>query len=254
MKDQTKGLIIKETHIGENDKLLVILTEKYGIIRAFADGARKLKSRNAASTSLLCYANFTLYKSRDTYKVTESIPIEMFFELRYNLNGLSLAQYLCEIMLRLIPEENEKNEYLRLILNSLHFLTNGKKSELLIKAVTELKAISLAGFMPDLSACSACGDYEKNSPYYFLMDEGILVCEKCKKNYAPGILVNNTVLAAMRHIIYSDFDRIYSFEIPDGDLKTLSNITEKYVENKSEYHFKTLSFYKKISIDPAADQ
>ena len=60
MKIQTPGLIIKETNIGENDKLLVILTKDYGIVRAFADGVRRMKNKNSAATSLLCYSNFTL--------------------------------------------------------------------------------------------------------------------------------------------------------------------------------------------------
>ena len=89
MKIQTPGLIIKETNIGENDKLLVILTHEHGIIRAFADGVRRMKSKNSAATSLLCYSNFTLYQSKDTYKVTDSSPIELFFDLRYNVLAYS---------------------------------------------------------------------------------------------------------------------------------------------------------------------
>lgn len=243
VKIQTPGLIIKETNIGENDKLLVILTAEHGIIRAFADGVRRMKSKNSAATSLLCYSNFTLYQNKDTYKVSDSSPIELFFDLRYHLEELALAQYFCDMALRLTPEEYEPTEILRLLLNSLHFLTNQSKPLDIIKAVTELKLISLAGFMPNLIGCAAC---DSEQAFRFSYSEGCLFCLECEKNLNDAVVLNPTVLAAMRHIIYSDFSKIYSFEIPKKDAEILSAITEKYVSVQSEYRFKTLDFYKSV--------
>ncbi len=242
MKIQTPGLIIKETNIGENDKLLVILTKDYGIIRAFADGVRRMKSKNTAATSLLCYSNFTLYQNKDTYKVGDSSPIEMFFDLRYLLEELSLAQYFCDMAIKLTAEDFEPSEILRLLLNSLHFLTKQTKPLNIVKAVTELKLISLAGFMPNLTGCAACDD----EAYRFSFAEGCLFCLNCGKDVSDTTVLNPTVLAAMRHIIYSDFEKIYSFEIPEKDAEILSSITEKYVAVQSDYHFKTLDFYKSV--------
>ena len=243
MKIQTPGLIIKETNIGENDKLLVILTKDYGIVRAFADGVRRMKSKNSAATSLLCYSNFTLYQNKDTYKVGDSSPIEMFFDLRYHLEELSLAQYFCDMAIKLTAEDFEPSELLRLLLNSLHFLTKQTKPLNIVKAVTELKLISLAGFMPNLTGCAACDD---DKAYRFSFTEGCLFCLNCGKDVSDTTVLNPTVLAAMRHIIYSDFEKIYSFEIPEKDAEILSSISEKYVAVQSEYHFKTLDFYKSV--------
>ena len=243
MKIQTPGLIIKETNIGENDKLLVILTKEHGIIRAFADGVRRMKSKNSAATSLLCYADFTLYHNKDTYKVSDSVPIELFFDLRYNLEELALAQYFCEMALKLTPEEFEPTEILRLLLNSLHFLTNKSKPVNIVKAVTELKLISLAGFMPNLAGCASCGEA---IAYRFSYSEGCLFCLECETEAKDTTVLSPTVLAAMRHIIYSDFSKIYSFEIPEKDAEILSLVTEKFVSVQSEYKFKTLDFYKSV--------
>lgn len=243
MKIQTPGLIIKETNIGENDKLLYILTKEHGIIRAFADGVRRMKSKNSAATSLLCYSDFTLYQNRDTYKVGHSAPIEMFFDLRYHLEELSLAQYFCEMALRLTPEEFEPTEILRLLLNSLYFLTNQTKPLNIVKAVTELKLISLAGFMPNLTGCASCGE---DIAFRFSYSEGCLFCLECETEAKDTTVLSPTVLAAMRHIIYSDFSKIYSFEIPEKDTEILSLVTEKFVSVQSEYKFKTLDFYKSV--------
>ena len=246
MKLQTQGLIIKETNVGENDKLLVILTRDHGILRAFADGARRMKGKNSAATSLFCYGDFSLYKGKDTYKVTDVTPIELFFDLRYNLEALSLAQYFCEIVLKVTPEDFEPADYLRVILNSLHLLLKGNKPIAQIKAVTELRLISLAGFMPNLVNCADCNNMQ-NKKIWFSLADGSLYCADCVNGKEETVVINNTVLAAMRHIVYSPFKQIFSFQIPDKDLKYLSKITEQYVERQSEFHFKTLDFYKSLT-------
>ena len=42
MKFRTDGLIIREQNIGENDRLVWVLTRTHGVIKAFARGAKKL--------------------------------------------------------------------------------------------------------------------------------------------------------------------------------------------------------------------
>ena len=43
----TKGLILKEQNIGERDKLVTVLTEERGVLRAFVRGAKSVKSKKA---------------------------------------------------------------------------------------------------------------------------------------------------------------------------------------------------------------
>lgn len=42
-----KGLILKEQNIGENDKLVTVLTDSLGVLRAFVRGAKKVKQQKA---------------------------------------------------------------------------------------------------------------------------------------------------------------------------------------------------------------
>ena len=44
MKFKTDGLIIKEQSIGEQDRLVTVLTASNGIIKAFVKGAKKIKN------------------------------------------------------------------------------------------------------------------------------------------------------------------------------------------------------------------
>ncbi len=47
---KTRGLILKEQNIGERDKLVTVLTEARGTLRAFVRGAKSAKSKKAAAT------------------------------------------------------------------------------------------------------------------------------------------------------------------------------------------------------------
>ena len=59
-----KGLVIREQTIGESDRLVTLFTREYGIIKAFASGAKNIKSKKAAATSLLTYSSFTILNKK----------------------------------------------------------------------------------------------------------------------------------------------------------------------------------------------
>ncbi|MEG1886521.1 MAG: DNA repair protein RecO [Oscillospiraceae bacterium] len=241
MRLSTDGLIIKENNTGESDRVVAVLTRDKGVIRAFVPGARNLRNKNASSTGMLCYSNLTFYKNRDTYKVDEASAIEVFFSLRNDIVKLTIAQYICELCLHLAPTEEAADDFLRLALNSLSFLSNDKISPILIKSITEFRIICLAGYMPNLLACKECAKYESDVMFFDFTD-GSIYCESCKGSHTGLFPVNKTVLTAMRHIVYSDFRKLYSFSIPEDDIKQLSSVTERFLLSQTEYTFKTLSF------------
>ena len=52
MENKLKGLCIKATPLGENDRLITILSEEKGITRLAVPGARRPKSSLAAASPL----------------------------------------------------------------------------------------------------------------------------------------------------------------------------------------------------------
>lgn len=246
MRTNTDGLILKEQNIGEKDKLVTVLTRHNGLVRAFVRGAKSFKNRKNSATGMFCYSKISLYKSRDSYIIDEAEPIETFFGLREDLEKISLAQYFSELVISLVQEEELAEEYLRLVLNSLHFLAKGTMPIEQVKAITELRLMCIAGFMPNLIACERCGEYETNT-MYFDVEDGLLYCENCISSTALFQL-DIGLVKALRHIVFSDFERIYSFKLEDYALPDLSYITEKYLLSKLQRSFKTLDFYNSIKV------
>lgn len=246
MQIYTDGLIIREQAIGESDRLVTVLTRDEGLLRAFVRRAKNLKNRGSSATQLLCYSRLTIYRGREKYIIGDARPIKVFFELRRDIERLSLAQYFCELAGKFAPEGTPSEEFLRLLLNALHFLCEGERPPLLLKAAVEMRLLALAGYMPDLVACAGCACYEAD-PMYFLPQKGILVCGDCmdsKEEHA--VALKRGVLQALRHTIYAEFDKLFSFTLSAEGTAALANASEAYLLSCLGHTLPTLDFYKKI--------
>ncbi len=246
MQIKTEGLIIREQTVGESDRLVTALTRDEGMVRAFARRAKNLKDSKNSATGLLCYSRLNLYKGRDKYIINDAAPIEVFFGLREDILRLALAQYFCGLAAEVVPEAVESGDYLRLVLNALHFLSVGTRPPQLLKPIVELRMLSLAGYMPDLVCCAACGKYEDDR-MYFKVNRGTVYCQDCYRNNGdPCAALSKAALTAMRHIIYSDFEKIFSFSVSPGAQRELSAAAEAYTVGVLQKRLKTLDFYNSL--------
>ncbi len=256
----TEGLIIRETEYGENDKMLTLLTPSLGKITVSAKGVKSIKNPHMQISQLFCYNDFVLSKKGDRYWLREAAQIENFYELQSDLEKYSLAQYFLDIAGEICVEGPDEADMMRLVLNTLFMLANGNKPQKLIKAVFELRAASISGFMPDLTGCADCSDGSSDIMYFDIIN-GVIRCAQCYKKASNENLIgfpdtytvssvisvlDVTVLAAMRYIIGTRPERIFSFEIPEKELDDLGIVCEKYLLNQLERGFKTLDFYKEI--------
>lgn len=249
MKITTTGLVLKEMDIGESDKLINILTEDRGIISVISPNAKRLRTKNSGMLQMFYYCEITLFKGRKGYIVDEVDVRERFENLKYDMEKFSLAEYFCEIALVLSPREGESRDFLRLVLNCLYFLLKEKMDINLIKSILELRMCSLAGYMPNLIGCVGCKEY-KCEKLYFDVKNSFLICNDCLKNSNNSydlILISASILDAMRHIIYSKFDKLFSFKIPDRCINLLSSVCEKYISQHIDYKFKSLNFFKSLN-------
>ena len=247
MKFQTDGLIIREQNIGENDKLVWVLTKSHGVLRAFAKGAKSLKSAKCAPTSLLSYSRLSFYKGRESYIIGDARPLRVFARLRADVKKMCLAQYFCELALTVCPREQPAETFLSLVLNSLYLLSEGKRGESLVKPCLEMRLACMAGYMPDLLMCRSCGAYSA-AQMYFLPRSGRLECADCCKSPSDGaVLLNTAALTALRHTVYADANKLCSFSLYDAGLEQRNRATEAYLQMRFEKSFSTLDFYKSIA-------
>lgn len=246
MNLSTDGLIIKEQNIGENNRLVTVLTRSNGIIRAFVKNAGSLKSGKNAATRLLCYSRLNIFKGRESYIIDDAQSLEMFVQLRRDVVKMSLAEYFCELSLHFFPEEAPCEDGLRLILNSLFILSKGQRPNSLVKAAAEMRLMSICGYMPDLVCCNECKKYEDENMHFY-PKSGILLCPQClDKIKEYSINTGLGVTAALRHSIYAPPEKLFSFSLSQSGEEIFERAAEEYLFSITERSFKTLEFYKMI--------
>lgn len=253
-----KGLNVRETEIGESDKLITLVTEEYGLLSVNAKGVRSLKSKNMVACQPFAYSTYVLRRSKKYFYVEETELIECFFDLRADLDKLSLAAYICDVCCDVSVENQPDCELLQLTLNTLYAISYKDWPLRKIKAAFEFRCAAVCGFCPDLSLCDRCGCDPKGDVYLDVMN-GRLLCRDCKPltereemmedNGTARLyfLLSPSVLSAMRYIVDSPGRKFLSFRIDDEDeLNLLCRYTESYLINHLEHGFKTLEFYKSI--------
>ena len=60
--------------------------------------------------------------------------------------------------------------------------------------------------------------------------------------------LSNSALAALRHIIWGDPKRLFSFQLDEMSLRQLGDASEAYLMTRLERGFRTLDFYKALGI------
>ncbi len=244
MQCVTHGIVIRAKSVGD-DRLLTILTRDYGVISAAARGANKPRSRLTSSTELFCYSKLVLFRYRDSTTVDSAEVEQSFFALRQDITALSLATYIAELCCEMAPPEEAAPDYLRLLLNTLHLLSRGKKPIWQLKPVFELRLMTMAGFMPDLTGCVTCGvfDVKQGGPMRFSIETGALYCPGCDLPEHHAEPIPDGVLSAMRHILYSPFEKLFAFSLPDEGLRDLAQICERYLLRHLQKQYRSLGFF-----------
>ena len=243
-----EGIVLRERSVGEQDKFIDILTRDRGVLEASVKGAKKINGKSGSSSQLFAYSRFCLDQRRNMLYLNSSEPLHIFYGLRDSLSKISLASYFSEVLRFCVIPEAQNNDVLRLTLNCMHYLENRKRSEAFLKAVFELRLMSEIGFMPDIVACRECGMFEPEELFFSISDGGFFCSECFGEGHGDNyIRVRLPVLQAVRHIVLSDFEKLFGFRVSDGTMSALAQLAEEYLQAHLEKSFPTLDFYRSVA-------
>ena len=240
---KTDGLVVRQVNYKDNDQILTVLTKEHVLMTLKARGVRSRSSRLKGACQLLAYSEFTVFENRGFHTIDEANAIQMFPELRTDIELLSLASYFAQVAEVLSQEDMPNPELLSLTLNALYALCRRLCTPELVKAAFELRAACLGGYTPELSGCAVCGDPE---PDRCDVRGGILCCASCSAGEGLRLPVSPGSLAAMRYLVSCDAKRLFSFRLEGRAVKELCDLTETYLQTQLERGFYTLDFYKSL--------
>ena len=157
-----KGLSLKVGPLGENDRLLTILTEENGISRFAIPGARKPKSRLGA-TSPFNFIDLHIVGRKNLRRVTQIKILKSFGNLGKSIETLSAAQAISELILLMIGNDEPQKNLLNVVLIHLNRLNNLHREEfdsieaLAISVQSCIHILALGGYCLPLQNCCNSG-------------------------------------------------------------------------------------------------
>ena len=243
----TQGLVLREVSYKESDKILTVLTAEGGKRTVKARGCRRKNSPLAASAQLLVYSDMTLFAYQDRYTLNEAESLRQFWHVKSDVELLALGSYFAEVMEAVSVEGRPDPAAMSLILNSLHALDKLDRPQALVKAAYEMKLMALEGYEPLADACAVCGRPDPEQPMLHLA-EGVLHCAACKSEVGegPSLPLTEGTLSALRHILYGDPKRLFSFQLDQKGLDCLARVCEGFLRTQLDRGFRTLDFYHEL--------
>lgn len=172
----------------------------------------------------------------NAYNINSVEPIEVFYNLRIDLDKLQYAAYVTKIVEDVTNENETAYNILQLILNTIYTISETNANMDLVISVFKLRILSLIGFTPEVKTCISCGTKE-NLEYFSVKDSGIK-CSVCGKLDKSVIHISKGTLYAIRYAIMSEPKKLFSFSIPDDSLEELKLVSKVYLDEKLEKSYK----------------
>ena len=151
------GINLKAQPLGESDKIVTILTQEFGLIRAVATGARKQNSSLGGRMGMFVINELLISQGRNLDRITQAETIKTYPGLSKDLGKLAASQYLAEIVLCQALSELPQTELYELFNEHLQRLNDIPKTEIkcvvanLVQGVFQL--LALAGLTPQVESC-----------------------------------------------------------------------------------------------------
>ena len=229
-----KGIIISENNMGDFDKMVTILTPN-GKIGCSAKGARRPKSQLMAGTQFLCFGEYMLFKSGNNYTINSCETIELFYNIRIDLDKLECASNITKIIQDVTYENQNTYKILQLYLNTLYVIANTDMEFKFITSIFKMRLINLLGFKPRLDRCVECG--EENTTCFSFKDNG-LKCSNCGKQDTGAIDISESTKSALKYINIAPAQKLFSFNMSEENKKQLEIIAKIYTNEKLEKEYK----------------
>jgi DNA repair protein RecO (recombination protein O) len=226
-----QGVVLRSIKLGETDRIVTILGQGHGKVRAVAKGVRKPGSRFGARLEPTSHIAFQCYRGRGELDVVTQVEtIDSNRGLREHYGCLTHAVSMLEATDQVAQDRQPNPALCRMLAGALRTLS--AQPTPLVSAAFFWKLLSLEGFHPMLDACARCGDDAGPFPAFDVHDGGVL-CEDCAR--LDGRPLPPACLTLLRRILGGELRSVLS-EPPSAttaDVERLALATlEHHIERR----------------------
>lgn len=184
-----RSVVLKTYPYSDTSKILRLMTRDHGPRSAIAKGARRPKSRFGGLIEPFAEGWATLYlkENRDLHTLSDFDLIRERQALGVDLPRYAGASVLCELVMRLAPEEQPDRRLFAILVAGLDDLVDAEPAAAGTAALRYIwRVVGALGFAPDLHRCVSCGrEIERGAEARFDFAAGGLRCTACGREGAP---------------------------------------------------------------------
>lgn len=242
---RTKGLIFKKENLGENNQILKIYTEDFGMIEILAKGIKKISSKLRSQTEIFCFSEIEFIQGKTYKTLTDAVLIEKFNNLKKSLKKLSLTYKISEVLDTLIKCEEKDEKIWELLLTTFKTLDSPSIDSLTCTFQYYYffwKLISFLGYGQKWDSCIICQSKLSPSDLYFNERKGGIICQNCYSLVKKGKKITPRLLKILRKINERDFKSLKKMRINQKEMLKLKEISENYLKFLKEKYYATENF------------
>jgi len=184
-------VVLRTQKLGEADRIITLLTQYNGKVRAVARGVRRPLSKFGGRLEPFTHVDVQLVRGRTLDVVAQVETVAGYSRpMRTDYPRFTSGVVMLETVERLVTEEGVPAlQQYHLLVGALHALGAGEKPPTLLLDSFLLRSLAIAGYAPNLAVCARCGN--DTDRRWFSATVGGLVCPTCRPSGAeqlgPGV-------------------------------------------------------------------
>jgi DNA repair protein RecO (recombination protein O) len=245
----TEGLVIRQYPLGEADRILTLLTPDLGKIRVVAKGLRRPKSKLGGQMELLSKVALTASVGRNLDVVTDAQTVNRHPNLSQQLDRLSYAIYLCELLDGFTVEHSPAYQVYRLAVNTLSQLETVTDPWLLVRHF-EMQLLDESGFKPELTQCVECATTLEPRDHRFNVSAGGVSCSSCGVGESTAVIpVQLNAMKVLRLLQREQsFDGLDGVRISSAARFDVERLLTTHIRYILERELRSADFVRKVSL------
>jgi DNA repair protein RecO (recombination protein O) len=231
---QTQAIVIKKTKLGEADRILTFYTPGLGKIQGVAKAVRKPKSKLSGHLEILSYSLVTLARGKNIDTVIGSQTLKPFLAIKNDLDLISYALYITDMVNQFTPPEIEDPQIFNLLVYTLEELP-GATDKALLMCYFDLHLLRQAGYRPELEKCVICRKTLDSTANSFAPSAGGVLCPSCQRmGRHYGYTLSWDSLGIMRFIQGGDWESISVAPVDSIALGEVERLIRSYIRHLLE--------------------
>ncbi|MRN55712.1 DNA repair protein RecO [Paenibacillus monticola] len=242
MLHRVEGIVIRSMDYGEGNVIITLCTENAGKVGVLVRGAKKVKSRHAALIQLFTVGQFVFFRTNGGLGTLNSGEIiHSHHPLREDLIKAAYASYACELLDRVLHDDETGSFWFRQLSACLNALQDNKEPSVIIN-VYEMKILQTAGYGPQLDGCVICGEEKPDEQLLLSPRLGGVLCRSCKHNDPPAMEVSPRALKLLRLFARLDLNRLGNVDVKESTREELKLIMRAFMDMQLGLKLKSQNF------------